>query len=204
MAIILVRHGETALNAARVMQPADTPLSERGRAQADAVGRRLQSHRCSGIVSSDLPRAWQTATAIAAHSGLSPTPSALLHERNFGALRGQPYDTLGFEPLTMAGAPPFGESAREFSDRVAQAFDAMLQWHQAASGDLVVVTHGLLIRVLLTDWLQLDAESLAGLHLGNTSVSMFDAAAPYRLQLLNCTRHLDSATAAQPRGLSGG
>ena len=58
MAILLVRHGETALNAARVMQPADTPLSERGLAQARAVARRLaQRGRVAALLSSDLPRA---------------------------------------------------------------------------------------------------------------------------------------------------
>ena len=30
MGIVLVRHGETALNVARVLQPADTPLSASG------------------------------------------------------------------------------------------------------------------------------------------------------------------------------
>ena len=39
MSIILIRHGETAFNVARVLQPADTPLSERGIAQA--LGRLL-------------------------------------------------------------------------------------------------------------------------------------------------------------------
>ena len=37
----LIRHGETALNVARVLQPADTPLSARGIAQAEALARRL-------------------------------------------------------------------------------------------------------------------------------------------------------------------
>jgi probable phosphoglycerate mutase len=32
MSIVLVRHGDTALNAARVRQPADLPLSARGKA----------------------------------------------------------------------------------------------------------------------------------------------------------------------------
>ena len=34
MTLLLIRHGETALNVARVLQPADTPLSARGVAQA--------------------------------------------------------------------------------------------------------------------------------------------------------------------------
>ena len=204
MAIILVRHGETALNAARVVQPADTPLSERGRAQADAVGRRLATQPPGAIVSSDLARAWQTAEAVARHSGLPIEPSSLLQERNFGALRGHAYDTLGFDPMTLDEAPPGGESARQFAQRVAGAFDAMQHWQQGLAGDLVVVTHGLFIRVLLAESLRLPAARLAGLHLGNTCVSIFDAQLPHALQLLNCTRHLDDNIQDLPAGLSGG
>ncbi|MCU0919404.1 MAG: histidine phosphatase family protein [Burkholderiaceae bacterium] len=205
MAIILVRHGETALNAARIMQPAATPLSERGQAQARAVAQRLARRGGVGaIVSSDLPRAWLTAEAIAAALALPIQPSALLQERNFGDLRGRPYDSLGFDPLRMQHAPPGGESAAEFLQRVQQAFDDMLQRHQGLEGDLVVVTHGLLIRTLLSGpWLA-GAGTLGDLHLGNTSLSIFDAAPPHALQLLNCTRHLDAAERDDARSLSGG
>jgi broad specificity phosphatase PhoE len=204
MAIVLVRHGETALNAARVMQPADTPLSERGMAQAEAVALRLRNHRVSGIFSSDLSRAWQTASAISRHSGLPVESSALLHERNFGTLRGRAYDTLGFDPLAMDEAPPGGESAQTFAERIDSAFATMLARHRADAGDLVVVTHGLLVRVLLARRLNVTAQTLDGLHLGNTSVSIFDANPPHAVLLLNCTRHLDGDAAGQARSLSGG
>jgi 2,3-bisphosphoglycerate-dependent phosphoglycerate mutase len=205
MAVILLRHGETALNAARVMQPAATPLSERGQAQARAVARRLARRGgVAAIVSSDLPRAWLTAEAVAAALALPIVPSALLQERNFGDLRGRPYDSLGFDPLVMTEAPPGGESASGFVQRVHRAFDDMLQQHQGLDGDLLVVTHGLLIRTLLADPLRLPAQIMAGLHLGNTSVSIFDAEPPHALRLLNCTRHLDGATGDDARALSGG
>lgn len=205
MAVILVRHGETALNAARVMQPADTPLSERGRAQALAVAQRLARRGGIGaILSSDLPRAWLTAEAIAAALALPIQASALLQERNFGELRGRPYDTLGFDPLVMQEAPLGGESAAGFVQRVRRAFDDMLQQHQGLDGDLVVVTHGLLIRTLLAGPLLHGAGTQVELHLGNTSLSIFDAAPPHALQLLNCTRHLDDAERDDARSLSGG
>lgn len=205
MSIVLVRHGETALNAARVLQPAETPLSARGQAQAQALARRLAAtRRVAAIVSSDLPRAWATAEAVAAQVGLSVQPSALLQERNFGALRGQPYDTLGFDPLVMEPAPPGGESAADFERRVQAAFSEMCRLHGAAAADLVVVTHGLLIRRLLAGPLRMGAEALRDLHLGNTSVSIFDAAPPHALQLLNCTVHLDPAARDDDRALSGG
>jgi broad specificity phosphatase PhoE len=205
MAIILVRHGETALNAARVMQPAATPLSERGAAQALAVGRRLARQGSVGaILSSDLPRAWCTAEAIAEALALPIEPSALLQERNFGDLRGRPYDALGFDPLVMDAAPPGGESAADFALRLRAAFDEMLQRHAGLQGDLVVVTHGLVIRTLLGGPLQLDAGLLRELHLANTSLSIFEAAPPHALRLLNCTRHLDDAVRDDARSLSGG
>ncbi len=204
MAILLLRHGETALNAARVMQPADTALSERGRAQAEALAQRLAQRRIGAIVSSDLPRAWLTARPIGERCGVPVRASALLHERHFGALRGKAYDTLGFDPLAMDDAPPGGESAAQFAARAHLAFAEMLRLRSEIDGDLAVVTHGLLIRVLLGGVLQLPAEQLVGLQLANTSVSIFDPAPPHALRLLNCTQHLAAASHLQARGLSGG
>jgi len=100
MSILLIRHGETALNVARVLQPADTPLSARGVAQAEALARRLATLNITSILSSDLPRALRTAQAISAATGAAIDTSALLHERNFGDLRGQPY---GGQPVDPAG-----------------------------------------------------------------------------------------------------
>jgi probable phosphoglycerate mutase len=206
MAILLLRHGETALNAARILQPAATPLSERGQAQARAVAQRLlRRGGIQAILSSDLPRAWQTAEAVGAALRLPLQASALLHERNFGELRGRPYDSLGFDPLAMAGPPPGGESADDFLQRVQQAFEQMLALQQPLGGDLLVVTHGLLIRSLLAGPLRADAGGAAhALHLGNTSLSIFDATAPHALQLLNCTRHLDDGEREGAHSLSGG
>jgi broad specificity phosphatase PhoE len=204
MAVMLVRHGETPLNAARVMQPADTPLSARGQTQAALLAERLAGGRVAAILSSDLPRARLTAEAVAQRVALPIDTSALLQERNFGALRGRPYDTLGFDPLVMTDAPEGGESAAAFEQRAMSAFALMLQRHAGLDGDLVVVTHGLLIRTLLADPLRLPAQIMAGLHLGNTSVSIFDAEPPHALRLLNCTRHLDGATGDDARALSGG
>ena len=205
MDILLVRHGETALNAARVMQPADTPLSVRGQAQALAVAGRLAARGgVAAVLSSDLPRAWLTAEAIADATGAPLQASALLQERNFGALRGRPYDSLGFDPLAMSDAPPDGESAADFDQRIQAAFEQMCRLRKTLAADLVVVTHGLLIRRLLAGPLRLDAGLLDGLHLANTSVSIVDAAPPHALQLLNCTRHLDEAARDDAQALSGG
>ncbi|MBL0728399.1 histidine phosphatase family protein [Piscinibacter sp. HJYY11] len=203
MSIILVRHGETPLNVARTLQPADTPLSETGLRQAQAVAQRLAGLQIAAILSSDLPRAMQTAQAIAAATGAPITFTPLLHERNFGDLRGQPYDSLPYNPLTMTDAPPGGESVAAFEQRVAQAFAQMVALRGQVEGHLAVVTHGLVIRALLARHLSLGADALP-LRVGNTSVTICGATPPHTLELVDCTRHLDAQIAHDAQSLSGG
>lgn len=208
MSLLLIRHGETALNVARVLQPADTPLSARGIAQAEALAQRLAAMNVRAIVSSDLPRALRTAEAIAAVTGAAIETTQLLHERNFGDWRGRPYDGMAVDPLTMAEAPPNGESALAFAQRVAAAFALVVARRAAMAGDagdtLAVVTHGLVIRALLAAHVRLDAGLPQPMHLGNTSLSIVGAGAPHRISLLNCTQHLDAVAGDDARALSGG
>ena len=201
----LIRHGETPLNVARVLQPANTPLSARGQAQAQALARRMAGVGLAGILSSDLPRAAQTAQAMAAVTGLAVSHSALLHERNFGDLRGLAYDSLGFDPLSSDAAPPGGESKAQFGARCAAAWTALLAHAATLDGPLAVVSHGLVIREWLhTGPLRLAAGQVAPERLANTAVTVADMAAPHWVSVLNCTAHLDGATAEDGASLSGG
>ena len=208
MNLLLIRHGETALNVARILQPVATPLSERGLAQAAALGQRLKSAGVDAIVSSDLLRALQTAQAIGAACGLPVLTTPLLHERNFGDLRGQRYDALNYDPMSATEAPPNGESAAQFAQRCAQAWVDVLQrqalLRSGSGGRLAVVTHGLVLRA----WLQPDrvdmAHCAAPAAWANTSVSVVSAAPPHRVDTLNCTQHLDGLAAHDERSLSGG
>lgn len=201
MRLLLIRHGETALNAARILQPPDTPLSERGLAQAAALARRLAGEPIAALWSSDLPRAWQTAVAIASGRAIRAEP--LLQERNFGDWRGQPYDSLAFDPLAALEAPPGGESAQAFDERIARA------WAQAEAaaaelpGALALVTHGLVIRRLFeTGIVRLEAAPLPA-RIGTTSLTVVEGR-PLRASLVDCTAHLDAARADDPQALSGG
>lgn len=205
MSIILVRHGETRLNVARTLQPADTPLSPNGVAQATAVALRLAGLRPGGVLSSDLPRARITADAIASTCGLPVAETSLLQERNYGELRGVSYDALGYNPLRMEEAPPGGESACQFHLRVAQAFAEILAQREALDAPLVVVTHGLVIHALLQRHLRLADSQTLPMRFGNTSVTVFSPAAPYAVELLDCTAHLGQAGVHDDaQALSGG
>lgn len=205
MSLLLIRHGETPLNVARVLQPADTPLSAHGRAQAAALAQRLRGSGLAAIVSSDLPRALETAQAIAAACGLPVVTTPLLHERNFGDLRGLPYDSLDHDPLTATSAPPGGESSAEFRQRCTAAWALVLQQRAAAGGTLAVVTHGLVIREWLVGGpLQVDGGLVVPARLGNTSVTEASAQPPHTVRRVNCLLHLDAGVGEDAASLSGG
>lgn len=191
MTLILVRHGETALNAARVLQPADTPLGARGIAQAVAVARRIAGLGPVALLSSDLERARQTADAIATATGLPLETEPLLQERSFGDWRGRPWTDLPCPPAALVDAPPGGESMADFEHRVAAAWAAVLRRQARSGGTLVVVTHGLVIHRLLLAHAALPAGTTMPQQLGNCSLSLLDAAPPHAVTLLGCTRHLD-------------
>jgi len=203
MTLYLIRHGETPLNVARVLQPADTPLSARGQAQAQALAQRLRGAGIAGILSSDLPRALHTAQTLAAVCGLPIETSALLHERNFGDLRGRPYDTLGFDPIASADAAPGGESMADFDARAMQAWAQALQHQARLGGPLAVVTHGLVLRA----WLQPGRVALGALaspaHMANTALSVVDARPPHAVRTLACAQHLEGGAGHDARSLVG-
>jgi broad specificity phosphatase PhoE len=190
MTMLWLRHGETALNAARIMQPADTPLSARGLAQAEAAARRLAALRPAAILSSDLPRAMQTAQALAALTGLPVETDARLQERNFGILRGRPWDELGFDAMSMADAPEGGESLAEFQERCDAAWALALARRAALGGPLVVVSHGLLIHAVLSRQVHWPPGLSLPEWLANTSVSEIGAEPPHAALRAGCIDHL--------------
>ena len=191
MSIVLVRHGETAGNASRVLQPADIPLNELGKLQAERLAERLATMPIGHIVSSDLRRAQMTAGPIAERLGLAIETTPLLAERNFGDLRGTAYADLGGDPFAPGFAPPNGETWDMFHERVERAFEFILTRAADTSGELLVVTHGLVCRALLTRHIAPSAGEELPSAFGNCGVTLLDPTPPYQPRLVNCVRHLD-------------
>lgn len=190
MAIFVARHGETELNAARIIQMPTTPLSERGRRQAERLGARLATAGIVRILSSDFVRAIETAEAIAATTRAPIEIDPLLRERDFGDIRGTPYNELGRDPFAPDYHPPNGESWAMFHDRVASAWELVARVAADTPGNLAVVTHGLVCRVLVDRHLALPVGSSVPELWGNTALTEIDAAAPWQVRTLACCAHL--------------
>jgi probable phosphoglycerate mutase len=193
MTIFLVRHGETAGNASRILQRPDAPLNERGVGQAEQLAQRLFDDGFVHVICSDLLRARMTAEPLAALSGVAIEESPLLQERNYGDLRGVPYAELKENPFGPDFAPPNGEDWPTFHARVAEAFDFIVSRRRRVNGALVVVTHGLVCRALVGRHVLLPQGIVVPELFGNTSVTVFHEDAPHAASLLNCTRHLVTA-----------
>lgn len=192
MRIFLIRHGETSLNAKGVVQPPDTPLSNVGLAQADLVGERLRDEGIRRLLSSDFLRTRMTAERVAAILDTPITYDPILHERNFGDLRGRSYDDFDFDPFAPDYVPPNGESWRAFHRRIARAWDRILEETTGTDGNLGVVCHGLVCYSICSRLVSVDEQAVGKvpLRFANGSLSAVEAEAPWRVTLLNCHEHL--------------
>jgi 2,3-bisphosphoglycerate-dependent phosphoglycerate mutase len=200
--IYVIRHGETELNATRVVQPSDTPLNRRGQAQAVRLSQRLAAIGVQHVLCSDLERARMTAEPLVRATGAAIEYTPLLQERNFGDLRGRPYAEFDEDIFARDFVPPGGESWSQFEQRVSQAWQRVAAVAASLDGNLAVVTHGLVCAALAARFLTLASGQIVPARWGNTSITQCDRAAPHLVQLLNCVAHLqgdDDATA--PSGL---
>jgi probable phosphoglycerate mutase len=200
MTILVVRHGETDGNAARILQRPDVPLNDRGIRQAERLAARLCADGFVHILCSDLLRARMTAAPIAARSGIAIEENPLLQERNFGDLRGTPYDALSEDPFGPDVAPPNGEDWPMFHARVAEAFAFIVSRRRSLGGTLVVVTHGLVCHALVERHVRLSDDTVVPQRFDNTSVTVLHEEAPHGVSLLNCTRHLAASAETDRAG----
>lgn len=194
-AIVLVRHGETQGNAARILQRPELPLSARGTLQAERLAARLARLPIGRILSSDLVRARMTAECVAAATGAPLELDPRLQERNFGELRGTPYAALGFDPFAPGYVPPGGESWEELHARTDAVWERVVRLARATAGHLVVVTHGLVCHSLVSRRLELAEGVRAPVGFANTAVTLIEQGPPWRVALANCTAHLEESAA---------
>lgn len=155
MRLILVRHGETALNAeGRFRGRADAPLTAHGQQQAAAVAHALAALPPATLVSSPRLRARQTADAIGRPTSGAVIVDDRLDDVDYGEWTGLTRaEVVASWPGQFAlwlEAPerlrmPGGERVAEVRDRVWSALCEIAQRGQRA----IVVTHDACVRLAI-------------------------------------------------------
>jgi 2,3-bisphosphoglycerate-dependent phosphoglycerate mutase len=192
MTLLLIRHGETELNAGRIVQFPDTPLGANGIAQAARLGQRLAPRNIGLVLTSDYRRARMTAGGVVAYSGAPLLEDASLRERNFGDFRGSAYAEHGIDIMAPDFEPPNGESWPVFHARVDRAWQLIRTHMDKVDGDVVVITHGLVLRSLFERVLDNSNHVLEpNMVVHNTAVTTVERSAPWRIVELACIAHLN-------------
>lgn len=207
--LIVIRHGETLWNREKRMQgTTDSVLSDVGRAQAQALGRRLASHGFSALYSSDLSRARDTAHAIAEHTGHEVVAEPRLRERRFGVFEGltadeirsrYPEEHARFASRDPDYEVPGGESASSFTLRCLGCLSEIAGRH--GGEEVVVVTHGLVLDSLYRAAHGLDHGAPRPVPLINASLNLFGyGEGAWRLVLWGDVGHLAADEVTVYRG----
>ncbi len=199
---ILVRHVESIWNSERRIQGSlDPDLSPRGRRQTDLLVSHLRAdirQPVAAVYTSPLRRAAQTAGQIAEALRLPVIPDPDLRELFLGNWEGKTvaeiqasapghYEQWLEDPEAFPA--PGGEDLRAFERRVVGAVQRMQRAHPGTN--LIVVSHGGVIKALLCFALGLDIRYLFRLKQDNTAVSQIELEGRVRrVLLLNDTCHL--------------
>ncbi len=153
---VLVRHGETEWSATgRHTSHTDLPLTETGRTQAMAVGKRLAGRRFTRVFTSPMRRARDTCQ-LAGFGDVAVVVDDL-HEWEYGVYEGRTLVEVRHEVPTWSvwdGPTPEGESA---ADVAARANRVIAMLHET-DGDVLLFAHGHFLRALGARWVGLGAD----------------------------------------------
>jgi broad specificity phosphatase PhoE len=201
--VVIIRHGQSQGNAeGRFGGHTDTPLSPRGRRQAEATARALASEKFDAIYTSDLPRAIETANPLARLTGAPLETTDALRERSVGVMEGLTFEEAAeqhpeqyqallrrdFEHVLSGG-----ESYRQTLDRASRKLDEAIEQHKG--GRIALFAHTGTICILILHLLgALDSPELkpvwiATANCGIARLELRDDGF-VRLIVINDTRHL--------------
>ena len=205
--LFILRHGETEGNERKIFRGRwDLSLSDRGVEQVALAAKALAGIEFSMIATSLLARARETAAAAASHGGRSEiTLEEKLIDIDYGRWTKEPSETVDRDYPDLSNAwrntPhkvvfPGGESLSDVRSRAEELFRSLA----GATGNVLLVSHRVPIKVMLCAALGLDNSAFWRIKVDTTSISVVELAPqtqPHeraqlqtQVLLLNDTSHL--------------
>ena len=178
--IVFVRHGQSTFNANHLIQgqlDKETPLDDVGVEQATRASRAMATLHPDAVAvySSDLSRAFDTASAIARELRMDVQPSPLLRERHLGVLQGLPREALArLQPEAYAAwksrdpsidIPGGGESSLACDARIITFMKSVVAKYPSGK-KIIAVTHGGVLGRLFSRGRNAEEKRLCGMRRG--------------------------------------
>jgi len=165
----LIRHGETEWSKSGAHTGrTDIPLTEQGRANAEALGRLLAGHRFALVFTSPLQRAYDTCR-LAGFGDVAQVDRDL-REWDYGDYEGRSTPEIRRDSpgwwLWTSGVPN-GETVAQVGARA----ERVIARATAVDGDVALFAHGHILRILTARWLGLAPDCGRLFALGTASVS---------------------------------
>jgi len=197
--LYLVRHGESEWNKLKKVQgQKDILLTERGVEQAKLIGKRLKEEGIEKIYTSDLKRAYDTASIIGEILKIEVIPLKELREINFGIWEGLTSDIINSEfskehelwlkkpeQLKIEGA----ESIIDLQLRAMKGVNKIINDNNI--NNILIVSHSATLKTIILGLLNMDISHFKNITLNNVSLSIIEFRQYNRvLSLLNDTNHL--------------
>ena len=165
----LVRHGETEWSRSGAHTGrSDIHLTPAGRAQAEAVGRRLAGRHFALVLTSPLERARETCR-LAGYGGVALI-NPDLREWDYGEYEGRTTAEIRAERpgwWLWRDGPAGGETLAQVAERAADVVERVA----GVDGDVLLFSHGHILRILAACWTALGAEAGARLALDTASLA---------------------------------
>lgn len=176
--IYLVRHGETLANRQGILQGwTNNPLDDTGLKQASALVTRASRVPFAAIYTSDLIRTQQTAAPLAEARGITPVVLPGLREVSFGKWDGhhmgeiQEKDPDTLRDLFLKPAQVDLETEEDLYGSQKRGWETFTKLVDDMEPDtnILCVSHGGLIRLLVCSLLQIPVDNMWKLSLYNTA-----------------------------------
>jgi broad specificity phosphatase PhoE len=179
--LILARHGETAWNVEKVFRGrADVDLDDMGVKQAELLGKYLSTWGLDAIYSSPLRRALDTAKTVARYQKVAVRIAEGLKDFDYGEWQSLPeQEVKRLYPALLNewhNSPhnvriPGGESLEDVTKRAGEVVHGIVSEHQ---GNVLVVLHRVVIKVLICHLLGLDNSHFWNIRQDICGITVFD------------------------------
>lgn len=197
--ILLIRHGETAWNRAKVFRGRhDIPLNENGRAQARLVAGELSHIRIEASYTSPLSRATETAGIALESHHINVISDAGLTDIDYGdwtglketeAAQRWPKEYARWISKPHMGHAPGGESLQQVTDRAFSSLKSIAEKHNGQT--VALFSHRVVNKVLVLSMLNLGLERFPFIRQDNCAINEFEQiGGNYTMVRLNDTCHI--------------